>query len=251
MNYDSIACLYDSYVNTDYDFNFFLNESKGLIKVLEITSGTGRLSIPLVKSGISLTCIDCSSGMLDILKQKLKKYDLKANLIQSDMSEFNLNELFDLIIIPFQSFSELTTYEKQIKTLKIINKHLNDTGYFICTLHNPEIRKILINGNRNFRGEFILKNDNILELHTEENHNLKTNIVNCLQYYEIYDNNKKLLLSKTENMKFCLHSRENFEKLLNKASFKIYSFYGDYDKSSFNALKSPYMIWKLKKNNFN
>lgn len=248
MNYDEVAGLYDNYVNTDYDFTFFLDEAKGLDKVLEITSGTGRLSLPLIKSGVNLTCIDFSKGMLDILKQKLEKDKLKANLIKSDMSEFNLNELFDLVVIPFQSFSELVTYEKQIKTLKQINKHLNRTGHFICTLHNPEVRKNLINGKKNFRGEFNLKNGNTLKLYTEEKYDPETNIVSGLQYYEIYDSNKKLLSSKIENMQFCLHSKENFKKLLDEAGFNVAALYGSYDKSKFEPLKSPCMIWKLRKN---
>ncbi|MDJ0554187.1 MAG: class I SAM-dependent methyltransferase [Microcoleaceae cyanobacterium MO_207.B10] len=51
---------------------FFLNEAKNCKNVLELISGTGRLSIPLLEAGIPLTCVDNSPQMLEILRQKIQ-----------------------------------------------------------------------------------------------------------------------------------------------------------------------------------
>ena len=59
IDYDGVADLYDLYVNTDYDFEFFVREIRARdARVLELASGTGRLSIPLIEAGADLTCVD-------------------------------------------------------------------------------------------------------------------------------------------------------------------------------------------------
>ena len=69
-----VAGLYDTYVNTTFDVPFFLNEAKGVSgEVLELMAGTGRVSIPLIKAGVRLTCVDRSSAMLTILEEKLER----------------------------------------------------------------------------------------------------------------------------------------------------------------------------------
>jgi hypothetical protein len=46
MDYSKVADLYDLYVQTEVDVPFFLQEAQGCQSVLELTSGTGRLSLP-------------------------------------------------------------------------------------------------------------------------------------------------------------------------------------------------------------
>ncbi|MBL7128435.1 MAG: hypothetical protein ISS16_05550 [Ignavibacteria bacterium] len=47
LDYEKIARYYDSYVLVDFDIKFFLEEAKKVSgKVLELMSGTGRVSKP-------------------------------------------------------------------------------------------------------------------------------------------------------------------------------------------------------------
>jgi hypothetical protein len=65
MDYERVARFYDSYVQTDMDVPFFLREAKKAGgPVLELTAGTGRVSIPLLLAGTDLTCVDSSPAML-------------------------------------------------------------------------------------------------------------------------------------------------------------------------------------------
>ena len=74
IDYDSVAEIYDLYVTADYDIPFFLSETAKVEgPVLELTAGTGRLSLPLVQAGVRLTCVDNSQGMLDVLSRKFKE----------------------------------------------------------------------------------------------------------------------------------------------------------------------------------
>jgi hypothetical protein len=59
IDYDSVAALYDTYVTADDDVSFFVSEIQQTTgPVLELTSGTGRLSVPLLEAGADLTCVD-------------------------------------------------------------------------------------------------------------------------------------------------------------------------------------------------
>ena len=71
MDYGRIAHLYDAYVHSDFDVAFFLEETRAASQVLELMSGTGRLSIPLLEAGVSLSCVDQSPEMLASLREKL------------------------------------------------------------------------------------------------------------------------------------------------------------------------------------
>ena len=48
--------------------------------VLELMSGTGRVSLPLLRAAVPLTCVDYSAEMLRVLSQRLKAENLIADL---------------------------------------------------------------------------------------------------------------------------------------------------------------------------
>lgn len=61
IDFNFVADLYDSYVKVDFDLDFYeklVSNCNG--KCLELMCGTGRVSIPLLKQNIDLTCVDYS-----------------------------------------------------------------------------------------------------------------------------------------------------------------------------------------------
>ncbi|OPY61101.1 MAG: tellurite resistance protein TehB [Pelotomaculum sp. PtaU1.Bin065] len=88
IQFDQVADLYDHYVNVDFDIDFFLNEANKIKgKLLELTSGTGRVSMPLLNAGMDLTCVDYSGEMLAVLKKKIEKSGLKCQVHKMDITE--------------------------------------------------------------------------------------------------------------------------------------------------------------------
>ena len=87
------ADIYDlDYDARRFDIEFYLSETKNINgEVLELGSGTGRISSVLHKAGVKLTCIDNSPEMI---KKALSK-NSKLNIIESDFINFNLNKKFD------------------------------------------------------------------------------------------------------------------------------------------------------------
>jgi SAM-dependent methyltransferase len=249
MNYDRIANYYDRYVKTDMDFSFFLRETARTDgEVLELMSGTGRLSLPLIQAGVKLTCVDSSLPMLQILKKKLERQGLSAPVIHHDICKMDLNKQFGLIILPFHSFAELVNEADQIKALEVIYKHLAQNGRFLCPLHNPVIRLKTVTNQQHLLGIYPAEKGNkSLLVWSAENYNPITRIVEGVQIYEEYDNEGEMLSRTIMGLKFCLLERAQFEKLALSSGFKIDCLYGDYAYSEFSEESSPVMIFELRK----
>ena len=247
MDYSQVAHWYDTYVKTDLDVAFFVQEAQYCDRVLELTSGTGRLSIPLLEAGVSLTCVDNSPEMLAILRQKLAAKGLSANVYEMDMCELTLTEKFDLIIIPFNSFSEILRFDKQHQALTGIWNCLTDTGRFICTLHNPPIRLKSVNGQLMLRGKYSLPNEETLFLWSVEECDRYNSLVKGTQFWEVYDRNGVMQRKSFLDIQFYLHQQSEFQKLAESQGFHLVNLYGDYAYSEFQKETSPFMIWVLRK----
>ncbi|MEC4985309.1 MAG: class I SAM-dependent methyltransferase [Oscillatoria sp. PMC 1068.18] len=249
MDYAKIADLYDTYVVTDLDVPFFINETRKATNVLELMSGTGRLSIPLLEAGVSLTCVDSSPEMLAIFRQKLEEKKLAATVREMDVCNLDFSQSFDLIILPFNSFSEIVNPDEQRQALRSIYNSLAENGRFICTLHNPEIRLRSINGQLTLRGKYSLaNNEKTLFLWSIEQYNFDNHLVTGTQFYEVYDNQQMMGYKTFVDIQFYLHQQQEFAKLLHSEGFSVVNLYGDYAYSEFQAELSPFMIWNLAKN---
>lgn len=248
LDYSQISYLYDFYVNTDVDIPFYLKETAESSKVLELMSGTGRVSLPLIADGKNLTCVDNSPEMLAILGDKLKKKKLQATVIEMDVCELSLSRKYDLIFIPFHSFSEIINPSDQVKALVRIHGHLQENGRFICTLHNPLIRMKSVDGTWRHIGKYkISDGEKTLVLSILERFDKTSNCVRGLQKYAILDSKNRLLSEKTIDICFYLHEKSTFENMLKTNGFMILDLFGNYDHTSFKKIKSPFMIWILGK----
>jgi SAM-dependent methyltransferase len=248
MDYSKVAELYDLCARTDVDAGFFLQETRGCQSVLELTCGTGRLSLPLIQAGVPLTCLDNSAEMLAILRRKLLAKGLCAPVHEMDATGFSLSEKFDLIIIPFNSFAEFTDAQEQNAALATIRSHLTDGGRLIVTLHNPPVRLRSVDGQVYLRGRYALPDgEGTLFLSSLESSDARTHLVTGAQFYELYDTEGKMLSKRFVDSKFHLHTHETFETLVKSHGYRVIALYGDYNRGTFRPDASPFMIWVLGK----
>jgi SAM-dependent methyltransferase len=248
MDYSKVADLYDLYAQTDVDVPFFLQEAQGCRSVLELTSGTGRLSLPLIQAHVPLTCLDNSPDMLMGLRRKLLDQGLSAPVYQMDASSFSLPQQFDLIIIPFNAFAEFTDPVVQQTTLATIYSHLADSGRLICTLHNPEVRLETVDGQVHLRGKYALPDgQGMFFLSSWESYDTATHLVSGGQFYELYDRDGVMQSKRFVELRFYLHSKDTFDALAKSEGFRVVALYGDYERAAFQPQKSPFMIWVLSK----
>jgi SAM-dependent methyltransferase len=246
MDYSKTAAYYDLYAHTLIDVEFFIQEAGGCKNVLELTSGTGRLSLPLIRAGVHLSCLDNSPEMLAVLREKIQREGLRAHVYEMDARTFSIPEKFDLIIIPFNTFSEFETHESQADVLRAIRNHLSPAGRAIITLHNPPIRLKMIDGQIHTRGEFRLPDeDGFLVLSSREEYDPVEKMVNGEQIYEIRHSNGAQDTRFSVKIRFALPDWEEIQSIFKDAGFKIVSLYGDYNRAEYQPETSPFMIWNL------
>jgi ubiquinone/menaquinone biosynthesis C-methylase UbiE len=101
-------------------------------RVLDLACGSGRLTIPLARSGLQVTGGDLSAKMLERARRSAEAQAIELHLVQLDMRHFDLNgRTFDTIIVAMNSVLHLHS--------------LNDfTGFFrsIARLLSPKGRLV-------------------------------------------------------------------------------------------------------------
>jgi hypothetical protein len=248
IQFDKVADIYDDYVRVDFDLPFWLQEARSVTgRVLELTSGTGRVSLPLLIAGIDLTCVDCSREMLSVLRRKLRDNHLSCPVHEMDMADLSLRYHYDLIFIPFHSFSETLERSQQKQTLQRIHSHLMSQGHFICTLQNRDVLAGSLAGKMALIGEFPLGTGGFLTVRSQVRYDGSTHIGTGRQFYELCDTKKTLISTRSLDISFYLFDRIEFEQLASRAGFEVVALYGDYAYGAFDEGCSPFMIWKLKK----
>jgi SAM-dependent methyltransferase len=248
FDYSLVADIYDKYVTTDLDVRFFLEESnrvKG--RVLELMCGTGRLTLPLLSEGVSLTCVDSSPAMLSRLRKKLAQSELNTEVVEQDVVHLSLAAEYELAVIPFNSFEEITATSDQLSSLLSIRRHLTPKGKLIVTLHNPSIRLKQVNGLRHTIGPFPLdESGQTLTLTVREKYDSPTEMVNGYQVFEAHDNGGALLWQRNIRLAFRLVTLQQLKDLAKRAGLTLETVLGDYDGSPFDSATSPFIIGMLR-----
>ena len=105
--------------------------------VLELGCGSGRLLIPLALEGIAIFGCDNDFEMLRVLSNNLSESPrARANIFQADFTALHLAIQFGLIFLPCNTYSTLTTEQRQA-LLKRVFAHLLPGGAFAVSLPNP------------------------------------------------------------------------------------------------------------------
>jgi len=126
------------------DIAFYVNCAKRFGEdVLELGAGTGRVAIPLVEAGCTVTGLDLSNAMLDVARRKAASLSpataARIALVQGDMSDFDLGRRFALTMIPFRAFQHLIEPSTQRRALECVHRHLKPGGHLVVDLFDPRL----------------------------------------------------------------------------------------------------------------
>lgn len=135
--------LYDNYLD---DLEFYKEFLGG--EVLELGCGTGRLTLPLARTGLNITGLDISAEYLRAAHSKTKKLlHCTPEFIQADMRDFNIDRKFDVIFAPFNTLCFLHTVPDISSCFDRVKKHLKPNGKFIVDVFLPSMPILLRNPN--------------------------------------------------------------------------------------------------------
>jgi SAM-dependent methyltransferase len=106
--------------------------------ILELGCGTGRIMLPLIEAGYPVTGLDLNGEMLTYLKSLAARSGIsEPNVVQADLTSFQLDQQFPLILLPCNTYSTLNDSQRQ-SALECIIRHLTPGGVFATSLPNPE-----------------------------------------------------------------------------------------------------------------
>lgn len=135
------AKYYDSNPSFLNDIPFYQKLiSSPNISILELGCGTGRVTLALVPYCQYIQGVDISPAMISICREKLVKTGIpqtKAQVREGDITDFNLDQTFDLIIAPFRVLQNVETDQEVDGLFRCIRKHLAPNGTCILNVFRP------------------------------------------------------------------------------------------------------------------
>jgi SAM-dependent methyltransferase len=193
--------------------------------VLDLCCGNGRHSRQLAKLGFQVTGIDLSTVLLQEAEQK---NDNKAiRYLHRDVRDLPFKEEFDYVLNLFTSFGYFEQVEENMKVFASIYNSLKKNGEFLIDFLNPGYVKntlvpysertvddLLIIEKRRIEGKKVCKD---IEVHQGQQVRTYQEQVNLFEY-------------------------EEMESMIQRSGLKVTKVYGDFEKSSYDALESPRMI---------
>ncbi|HLV98376.1 MAG TPA: class I SAM-dependent methyltransferase [Ktedonobacterales bacterium] len=108
--------------------------------VLELGAGTGRVALPLARTGLVVTGLETSRLMLQRAKLKAEQLSSKLHVewVEGDITNFSLGgRKFRLILAPFHVLQELRDLNEIEQCLRCVAEHLEPTGKFVVIVQPP------------------------------------------------------------------------------------------------------------------
>ncbi|WP_342598019.1 class I SAM-dependent methyltransferase [Psychrobacillus sp. FSL H8-0483] len=220
------------------ELEFYLSFVKDKnMKVLEPMCGNGRMLIPFMQHGIDIEGFDMSEEMLQVCVDKGNRLNLKPNVFHAKIEEFRSTKKYDLILIPFGSFSLLpdSLAKNSLLNMKSI---LKEDGKLLLTTmtKNGKVEDIpnWVETNRQHFDNYM-----IVE-HKKAHYDGESKLLNMKLKYQLM---KGKHIEKTEIMDFPIRLYETgeFENILESNGFhkivlhKVMNGYGE--GSSFHVLE--------------
>lgn len=131
--------LYDIF-NQEYtsDISWYIEVLKPYSKILELGIGTGRVGIPLAQAGYDVWGVDNSPEMIALLKRKINlAITNNIHIVEQDFRNIQIEEDFNVAIIPFCTFNFMLSREDQASVLYSLRRVLNSGALIILDLLTP------------------------------------------------------------------------------------------------------------------
>ena len=206
--------------------------------VLEVASGTGRLSKYITDLGLPYTGIDNSQSFLDVSIENLGS---RGTFLLRDMRDFHLNKKFDFIFIGFNSFLHNLTDKNAVSCLASIKTHLNDGGLFLLSIFQPDHSFL-------YRDEYLYEARTFFDYHRKQCRMMERNSfddetqINSLTWQLEIDGD---LSDETYSFKQRMYYPHKMDLLFQETGFSIQEKFGDWDMNPLDE-ESPLQIYICK-----
>lgn len=245
-DYDPVAAWYDLYVRIESDLAYFARAARTADRTLDLMAGTGRVSLAMAaNSNGPVICVDSSRRMLEELRKK-GPAEARIGLVCADVRTLPLRRGFDLCVISFNALGEIVSATDRERVLANVWDVLEPGGAFICTLHNPAVRKQTLDDAERELGAFTLESGERLVV-TARGSLDDDAVATSTQRYELRRPDGTVIEEKWQTVRFALVERDEIESVAADRGFERVSLHGDYDSHGFDAATSPFLIWTFRR----
>ena len=138
---ERIAGVYDAWYD-EYDEATLatLRELAQGGRALELGIGTGRLALPLQRSGVAVEGSDASAAM--IAKLHSKPGGDKIPLVIGNFADVAVEGHYTLIYVLVNTFFALLTQEEQVRCFRNVAQHLSPQGSFLVEAFVPDMSRL-------------------------------------------------------------------------------------------------------------
>lgn len=203
---------------TDQEIAFYGQFFRKDQLILEPMCGSGRLLIPMLEAGYKLHGLDNSPYMLANCKERLKQHNLHTEIFEQSVTELNLTQKYDGIIIPFGSFQLLYPRAVAYEALVNLHYHLKPGGKIVFDLFIPWEAMYLDGEEGRSEKSTILPNGSIIvhKSHSKAN-KFEQYSTSHSTYEKIIDG--KVTTKEEDSMHLCWYFLYEFELILEKYGF--------------------------------
>ena len=245
--YDDWADIYDSVFSyVVNDIPFYVDEAKNADgPVLELGCGTGRVAIPMALSGARVIGIDSSTAMLERARKKAYQTDASnLTLVQADIRDFELEEKFSLVVIPFRGFLSLLSVEDELLTLSNIKRHLEPGGKLALDIFVPDLNMLVQEGDvpYHFQDVFDPATGQRLVIWNQASYDPFSQIMSIRTIIEKLDDVGYVSSKMYRDFSLRYIFRWEMHHLLRACGYDVLAIYGDFERGDFDE-GSTDMIW--------
>lgn len=113
----------------------FLARLAGQRDALEFAVGTGRIALPLMRSGVRVDGIELSPDMADRMREKPGGDSVEVTM--GDMSRITTGRTYGLVYLVYNTIGNLLTQDDQVRCFQNAARHLAQDGVFVLECRIP------------------------------------------------------------------------------------------------------------------
>jgi ubiquinone/menaquinone biosynthesis C-methylase UbiE len=225
--------------------------------ILDVACGTGRIGLRLAEEGTCVIGLDRSPEMLAIARRKSINTN-RISWVEGDMRSFEIDKIFDLIMIPSHSFQNLNTPDDQAACIERIWQHLKPGGLLLMHLDHMNNDYVIwlneISGDKKgvFEDDEQFKHPTTgLLIQTSSAWSFEPTWQTAAKqtiWEEISEDGKPGRRWETGTVPLHVVCRFEIEHLLKREGFEIEHIYGDFYRQELRD-DSSHMIWLARKPN--
>jgi SAM-dependent methyltransferase len=219
--YDPIAELYDAWSRSVVeDIPFYVAEARSAGgRVVELGVGTGRIALPIARTGTLLVGVDNSERMLEVCRRRAEQEGLTAliDLRRGDVRRPPVDGPTRLVICPFRTYLHLHSNDERRRALRAAWRLLEPGGRLVFDVFAPAPDDIAETG-----GRWLEREPGIFE-RADWSEDTRTFTLRVRGP------------SAETSMKLAWTSPDDWRRLLQEADFEVIGCYGWFDRSRYRG----------------